>query len=138
MPPLCRAEVDGPAPLSVPQERLWSLEQSEPGAAYYHIPLTWDIEGELHFEALQESFRLLAQRHEALRTTFPATESGPMIVRFSRGQLAATSSVLNIDTAELLVATSIAVGPSGLSPQRSTQSALTASPRRCPTCSELR
>jgi len=40
-----------------------------------------------------------------------ATESGPMIVRFNRGQLAATSSVLNIDTAELLVATSIAVGP---------------------------
>src|SRR5205085_3711071 len=78
MPPLRRTEADGPVPLSVAQERLWSLEQSEPGAAYYHIPLTWDIEGELNFEALQKSFRFLAERHEALRTSFPSTEAGPI------------------------------------------------------------
>jgi uncharacterized protein (TIRG00374 family) len=40
-----------------------------------------------------------------------ATDSGPMVVRFQRGQLAATPAALDTDLAELLVATSIAVGP---------------------------
>jgi glycosyltransferase 2 family protein len=40
-----------------------------------------------------------------------ATETGPMIVRFNRGQLAASQSALDIDMAELLVATSIAASP---------------------------
>lgn len=39
------------------------------------------------------------------------TDSGPMIVRFNRGQLAATRSALDVDLAELLVATSIAADP---------------------------
>jgi len=74
--PLRHLEVSEPAPLSFAQERLWSLEQSEPGAPYYHIPLTWEIEGELDHDALKRSFDLLLQRHEALRTSFPSTPVG--------------------------------------------------------------
>ncbi len=40
-----------------------------------------------------------------------ATESGPMLVSFQRGQIAAPPQMLDIDVAELLVATSIAAGP---------------------------
>lgn len=39
------------------------------------------------------------------------TPSGPMIVSFQRGQIAAPPQVLDVDVAELLVATSIAAGP---------------------------
>lgn len=74
--PLRHVENQGPAPLSFAQERLWSVEQSEPGAPYYHIPLTWEIEGKLDYDALQRSFDFLLQRHEALRTTFPSTPAG--------------------------------------------------------------
>src|SRR5689334_15206586 len=47
-PELTRVEFDGAPPLSFAQERLWTLEQSEPGAPYYHIPLTWNIRGKLN------------------------------------------------------------------------------------------
>src|SRR5256885_12448168 len=77
MPPLLHSGNCEPAPLSLAQERLWSLEQSEPGAAYYHIPLTWEIEGELDLAALQKSFKFLLERHEALRTSFPCAPEGP-------------------------------------------------------------
>lgn len=74
--PLRHVDTTEPAPLSFAQERLWSLEQSEPGAAYYHIPLTWEIQGELDESALKRSLDLLLQRHEGLRTSFPSTPVG--------------------------------------------------------------
>ena len=76
-PPLRHTEGSDPIPLSPAQERLWSLEQSEPGAPYYHIPLTWEIEGKLDLTALEKSFHFLVERHEALRTRFPCATSGP-------------------------------------------------------------
>src|SRR5689334_9307149 len=71
LPPLGHSDSTEPAPLSLAQERLWSLEQSEPGTPYYHIPLTWEIQGELEVDTLQKSFDFLMQRHEALRSSFP-------------------------------------------------------------------
>src|SRR5947207_14046407 len=39
--PRLTARTNGePAALSLAQERLWGLEQPDPGAAYYNIPLT--------------------------------------------------------------------------------------------------
>ena len=53
------------------------LEQSEPGAPYYNVPLTWQIHGALEPATLEKSLCCLVQRHEVLRTSFPETESGP-------------------------------------------------------------
>jgi uncharacterized membrane protein YbhN (UPF0104 family) len=39
------------------------------------------------------------------------TDEGPMIVRFQRGRVGAAPSALNIDLAELLVSSSVAIGP---------------------------
>src|SRR5204863_4835389 len=78
VPPLRHAETHGHVPLSQAQERLWSLEQSEPGAPYYHIPLMWEIEGNLDLSVLERSFQFLTQRHEVLRTSFPSTAAGPV------------------------------------------------------------
>ncbi|HVV02036.1 MAG TPA: condensation domain-containing protein, partial [Verrucomicrobiae bacterium] len=77
-PPLQRKQFRGPPPLSLAQERLWSLEQSEPGLPYYHVPVTWHIRGDLELGALRKSLDFLFQRHEALRTSFPATLNGPV------------------------------------------------------------
>jgi len=76
--PLKRYKDDSPAPLSFAQERLWQLERAEPGAAYYHVSLAWEVAGELDVEALERSLDFLVQRHEALRTSFAATATGPI------------------------------------------------------------
>src|SRR3954468_7626822 len=76
-PRLTRVDFENSPPLSFAQERLWSLEQNEPGAPYYHVPLTWNIRGKLDMVALRKSFDLLVQRHDILRTSFPDSVDGP-------------------------------------------------------------
>src|SRR5262245_54313556 len=76
-PPLARVDFDDAPPLSFAQERLWTLEQNEPGAPYYHVPLTWNILGKLDIGALEKSLDFLVQRHEILRTSFPESAEGP-------------------------------------------------------------
>jgi thioesterase domain-containing protein len=78
IPRLTRSAQEGQVPLSLAQERLWTLEQSEQGAPYYHVPLTWQILGQLNLPALEKSLNFLVQRHEILRTTFPAGRTGPV------------------------------------------------------------
>ncbi|MFP2912986.1 condensation domain-containing protein, partial [Pyxidicoccus sp. 3LFB2] len=67
-------------PLSFSQQRLWFLDQLEPGSATYNIPAVVRMEGELDISALERSFNALVQRHESLRTTFHAEASGPVQV----------------------------------------------------------
>jgi thioesterase domain-containing protein/acyl carrier protein len=76
-PRLARVDFDRHPPLSFAQERLWTLEQNEPGAPYYHVPLTWNIRGTLNPAALEKSLDFLVQRHEILRTSFPESADGP-------------------------------------------------------------
>src|SRR5215470_15767621 len=76
-PRLARVDFDRHPPLSFAQERLWTLEQNEPGAPYYHVPLTWNVRGKLNVAALEKSLDLLVQRHEILRTSFPESADGP-------------------------------------------------------------
>ena len=64
-------------PLSFAQERLWMLEQSEPGAPYYNVPLRWKIHGALQPATLERCLSRLVERHEVLRTSFPETDAGP-------------------------------------------------------------
>ncbi len=58
------------APLSFAQERVWFLEQLEPGLTAYNIPVFLRLRGPLDAVALAASFHLLVARHEALRTVF--------------------------------------------------------------------
>src|ERR1051325_11699616 len=76
-PRLTRANFTSGPPLSFAQERLWLLEQNEPGAPYYNVPLTWNIQGNLNIGALEKSLDFLIQRHEILRTSFPELAEGP-------------------------------------------------------------
>ncbi len=62
------------SPLSFAQQRLWFLEQLEPGGHHYNIPFAVRLQGTLNQPALERSFREIVQRHESLRTTFQAKE----------------------------------------------------------------
>ncbi|WP_164002944.1 non-ribosomal peptide synthetase, partial [Pyxidicoccus caerfyrddinensis] len=76
-PPHVPVPRDGPLPLSFAQQRLWFIDQLEPGSAAYNIPVVLRIEGVLLVDALQRAFSALVERHEALRTTFASREGQP-------------------------------------------------------------
>ncbi|MBD1924287.1 amino acid adenylation domain-containing protein [Microcoleus sp. FACHB-831] len=57
-------------PLSFAQQRLWFLEQFDPGASAYNLTGAVLFKGQLNVAVLEQSFNAIAQRHEALRTNF--------------------------------------------------------------------
>ncbi|HEX7296890.1 MAG TPA: condensation domain-containing protein, partial [Pyrinomonadaceae bacterium] len=61
-------------PASFAQQRLWFLDQLEPGSPFYNLPQVISIKGELNIDALLRTLNEIVNRHEALRTTF---SSGP-------------------------------------------------------------
>jgi amino acid adenylation domain-containing protein len=67
-----RRESDVDIPLSFEQERLWFLDQLQPGDAAYNMPgIAW-LEGNLNAGALERSLNEIIRRHEVLRTRFRA------------------------------------------------------------------
>ncbi len=67
----------GPAPLSFAQQRLWFLDQLEPGSSAYNLSAAIGLTGSLDRGALAGAFSDLAQRHEALRTVFEGRSGEP-------------------------------------------------------------
>ncbi|HEX8273216.1 MAG TPA: amino acid adenylation domain-containing protein [Longimicrobiaceae bacterium] len=78
LPPLARAGRDGPLPLSFAQERLWVIDRMDPGGSAYNMPFTLRLRGELDEDALRAALDALVERHESLRTVFPAAEGRPV------------------------------------------------------------
>ncbi|NJM65766.1 MAG: amino acid adenylation domain-containing protein [Acaryochloris sp. RU_4_1] len=72
---LQRGERTDPIPLSFGQQRLWFLEQLEPGNASYNLFRAVRLQGVLNQAALAQSFNELIRRHEALRTCFKEAEN---------------------------------------------------------------
>ncbi len=64
-------------PLSLAQQRMWVLNQLDPGSAAYNIPLAIRLRGELDTETFAAAVRDVVQRHETLRTMYPQDEDGP-------------------------------------------------------------
>ncbi len=65
------------APLSPTQQRLWFLDQIDPGTATWNLHLAWRLRGEIDVALLELALQALVARHEALRTTFGEAEEGP-------------------------------------------------------------
>ncbi len=74
-PPIEPVDRDGPIPASFAQQRLWFLDQLEPGGASYNIPTAVRLRGDLDSAALGRALNEVVRRHEVLRTTF-ASEGG--------------------------------------------------------------
>src|SRR3954451_19207653 len=70
-------EPDRPLPLSFAQERLWFLEQLDPGKPTYNIPITLRLEGSLAVGRLARTFGEVVCRHAVLRTVFELADGWP-------------------------------------------------------------
>src|SRR3712207_7958251 len=65
-PPLVPVPRDGsPLPLSFAQQRLWFIDQLEPGSSAYNLTGAWRLEGALDEAALERSLGEIVRRHEA-------------------------------------------------------------------------
>ncbi|HSF39662.1 MAG TPA: amino acid adenylation domain-containing protein, partial [Thermoanaerobaculia bacterium] len=77
-PPVVPVPRDGDLPLSFAQERLWFLDQLQPGQPTYNMPSALRMTGPLSPAALTGAFAEVVRRHETLRTTFPAVAGRPV------------------------------------------------------------
>lgn len=72
-----RVSRQGRLPLSFAQQRLWFLDQFEPGSAVYNLPAAVRLNGRLDKNALEKSFNEVVRRHEILRTRFALVDGEP-------------------------------------------------------------
>ncbi|MFL6261090.1 MAG: amino acid adenylation domain-containing protein [Thermoanaerobaculia bacterium] len=77
VPPIRRIPRTGREVLSFAQERLWFLDQLEPGLPVYNIDSALRLRGPLELAALERSVDELVRRHEALRTVFENEQGRP-------------------------------------------------------------
>src|SRR6185436_5624043 len=79
--PLGRAERSSNVlPCSFAQQRLWFLDQLEPGNLAYIVPGIFRFDGPLDLAAFTESVNEVIRRHEILRTSFADIEGEPVQV----------------------------------------------------------
>jgi amino acid adenylation domain-containing protein len=67
-----------PLQLSFAQQRLWFLDQLEPGTAVYNLPGAVDLAGPLSVPALAAALTAIIARHEALRTVYGMSGGEPV------------------------------------------------------------
>ncbi|MFO0760428.1 MAG: amino acid adenylation domain-containing protein [Byssovorax sp.] len=116
LPPLAREPEGAERQLSFAQERLWFLDQLNPGDSSYNLSLGMQLLGALSRPALERALAELARRHEVLRTTFVADGGRPAQIihpeldiplehtslhAFPAGERAETALRLAADVAEL-------------------------------------
>lgn len=87
---------DGAVPLSFAQQRLWFLDEFEPGSAEYNVSAGLRLTGVLDTAALRAALDALVDRHEVLRTTFGSIDG--VGVQFVRETGSAAWSVVDLTT----------------------------------------
>jgi amino acid adenylation domain-containing protein len=75
--PMEPRRLDDRVPLSFFQERIWFMDQWEPGLAIYSICQAYHLRGPLNVWAVEESVKGVVERHQILRTTFLRFEDQP-------------------------------------------------------------
>jgi amino acid adenylation domain-containing protein len=77
--------------LSRAQLSLWFLHALAPASPAYNVPNAVRVRGELDVVSLLGAFRILVDRHPALRTTFVAVAGEPLQRVAARGELQVTA-----------------------------------------------
>ena len=65
-------------PPSFAQQRMWFLSRLNERSGFYNIAGAFTLSGNLDSEALEHSLNDIIQRHEVLRTVFPAADGLPL------------------------------------------------------------
>ena len=80
LPPIVRVPRAGPLPLSYAQERLWVLDQLEPGSPLYNVPGGMRIHGRADLAVAHRALLEIVRRHEVLRTVYREVDGAPVQV----------------------------------------------------------
>ncbi|HWS86533.1 MAG TPA: condensation domain-containing protein, partial [Pyrinomonadaceae bacterium] len=79
-PPIVPVGRGGALPLSFAQQRLWFIDQLQPGSPVYNMPVAVRLTGRLDVGAMGKTLTEIVRRHESLRTTFAAVDGEPVQV----------------------------------------------------------
>ena len=77
-PPIKPIPRSGNLPLSFAQERVWFIDQMQPGSSIHHMCAAFRLKGSLNVVVLEKSLNEIVLRHEILRTTFPSVDGQPV------------------------------------------------------------
>lgn len=75
--PITRRSNSHALPLSFAQQRIWFIDQWEPGSAAYNVPAAIHLKGHVNVLTLGQSLNAVVARHEALRTRFVVDDERP-------------------------------------------------------------
>ena len=75
-----RRAQSSPCALSFAQERLWFMDQFEPGSVAYNLSAGLRLTGNLNVAALERAFNEIVRRHDSLRTSFTSIDGEPQQV----------------------------------------------------------
>ena len=64
-------------PMSYAQERLWFLDQLEPGSPFYNIPVASLVSARIDIPTLEAALTEIVRRHESVRTVFRLQDGEP-------------------------------------------------------------
>ncbi|MEW6734730.1 MAG: amino acid adenylation domain-containing protein, partial [Acidobacteriota bacterium] len=78
MTAITRVPRDRGLSLSFAQQRIWFLDQLEPGSYFYNLPKVMRVKGILNILALQKSINEIVRRHEVFRTRFGMEDGQPV------------------------------------------------------------
>jgi amino acid adenylation domain-containing protein/non-ribosomal peptide synthase protein (TIGR01720 family) len=80
LPPIVPVPRGHGLPLSLQQERLWTLDQLEPGVAFYNVCGAMRVRGIRGAAVAGRIFSEIVRRHEILRTVYRTGPDGPVQV----------------------------------------------------------
>ncbi|PIF30222.1 FkbM family methyltransferase/natural product biosynthesis luciferase-like monooxygenase protein [Flavobacterium sp. 9] len=70
IPEIKKTDKELPKPLSFSQQSLWLLDRINNGSSHYNLASTFKLKGKINYEALNQTFATILERHSSLRSSF--------------------------------------------------------------------